>query len=186
VAGALVGWVGKAAVCGCVGVVFLGEVVLAQDTRTVTEPKIPPVCVRLEAKLYAAPDENGGRIRDEDEGKLDTERIQKAIDGCGAGKAVELAIGSNCRGGAGACGLERAFLSGPLELREGVTLLVDKGVTLYGSRDPQVYEIANPDAKPGDPMAPIKCGTSMARPATFPAPLAQTAAARRGGCRSRI
>jgi polygalacturonase len=32
-------------------------------------------------------------------------------------------------------------LSGPLQLRAGVILLVDKGVTLYGSRDPKVYEV---------------------------------------------
>ncbi len=40
-----------------------------------------------------------------------------------------------------------AFLSGPLELREGVTLVVDKGVTLYESIDPQVLE-----------MSPGSCG----------------------------
>ena len=41
------------AVCG------LAVGVKAQDTRAVTEPKIPPVCVRLEAKLIATPDANG-------------------------------------------------------------------------------------------------------------------------------
>ncbi len=35
-----------------------------------------------------------------------------------------------------------AFLSGPLELREGVTLVVDKGTTLFASRDPAVFETA--------------------------------------------
>jgi polygalacturonase len=155
------------AVCG------LAVGVKAQDTRAVTEPKIPPVCVRLEAKLIATPDANGGHLRDEDEAKLDTERIQKALDGCKPGMAVELApAGGNA-----------AFLSGPLDMREGVTLLVDKGVTLYGSRDPKVYEIVLPDAKAGEPG---KCGTSMARPTTFPVQLAGDAAARRGGCRSLI
>jgi polygalacturonase len=96
-----------------------------QDTRTVTEPVIPPVCATLKAQL-------GGPIGAADEGKLDTERIQKGFDGCGAGKALELA----------ADGASHAFLSGPLELREGVTLLIDKGVTLYGSRDPKVYEVS--------------------------------------------
>jgi len=142
----------------------------AQDSRTVTEPKIPPVCVKLEAKLEATPDANGGKVREEDESKLDTERIQKAMDGCGVGKAVELAD-------AGKAG--NAFLSGPLDMREGVTLLVDEGVTLYGSRDPKVYEIKLQDG-------PELCGTSMPRPATFPAPLAANAPARRGGCRSLI
>jgi polygalacturonase len=97
----------------------------AQDTRTVTEPVIPPVCAVLKAEL-------AGPIAAADEAKLDTGRIQKALDRCKGGTAVELA-------GEGA---SDAFLSGPLELREGVTLLVDKGVTLYGSREPKVYAIA--------------------------------------------
>lgn len=107
----------------------------AQDTRHVTEPVIPAACTVLKAKLHA---ENNA-LREEDEQKLDTERIQHALDTCGSGKAVALR----------ADGALNAFLSGPLELREGVTLLVDKGVTLYGSRDPKLY-----DTKPGG------CGTS--------------------------
>jgi len=102
----------------------------AQDTRTVSEPVIPPVCTTLGAQLSAP-------IAEADEGKLDSERIQKAIDGCAAGHAVELAAG----------GANHSFLSGPIELKAGVTLLVDQGVTLYGSRDPKVYE-----------MAPGSCG----------------------------
>ena len=164
---------------------LLGGTVAAQDTRTVTEPKIPPVCTTLKASLFAVPDANGGKIADADEGKLDTGRIQAALDGCGSGKAVKLALGTMKAPAGTRIGIpaRNAFLSGPLELREGVTLLVDKGVTVYGSRDPKDYEIALPDAKPGDPL---RCGTSMPRPATFPAPLAQTAPARRGGCRSLI
>ncbi|MES2393777.1 MAG: glycosyl hydrolase family 28 protein [Acidobacteriota bacterium] len=147
---------------------------VAQDTRAVTEPKVPPVCVKLGAELWAAPDANGGRLREEDEGKLDTERIQKAMDGCGAGKAVELAdhVGP-LRGKAG-----NAYLTGPLELREGVTLLVDKGVTLFASRNPKVFEVA----KAGDPQ---KCGTSEPRPTSFPT-FALGGARPRGGCRPLI
>ena len=164
-------------------VVGLCAVGRAQDTRQVTEPKIPPVCVRLEAKLYAAPDANGGKVREEDEAKLDTERIQKAMDGCGGGKAVELA-GQFCAKDS-QCKMEdrNAFLSGPLDMREGVTLLVDKGVTVYGSRDPKVFEIKLPDAK-ADAVG--LCGTSMPRPTNFPAQLPADAPARRGGCRSLI
>ena len=76
-----------------------------------------------------------------------------------------------------------AFLTGPLELREGVTLLIDKGVTLYGSRGPKVYEYPNPDAKPGDP---ITCGTSRPRPTSFPTFSTNQGARPRGGCRSLI
>ena len=58
----------------------------AQDTRVVTEPVIPVACVRLGAHLQGV----GASIREEDENKPDTERIQKAIDGCKQGQAVEL------------------------------------------------------------------------------------------------
>ncbi|HEX3967347.1 MAG TPA: glycoside hydrolase, partial [Edaphobacter sp.] len=94
---------------------------MAQDTRQVTEPKIPASCVQLPAQLRAVSD----KLPEADEGKLDTSRIQSALDKCKPGMAVELkpASGSN------------AFLSGPLEMRSGVTLLIDEGVTLFGSRD---------------------------------------------------
>ena len=98
----------------------------AQDTRIVTEPKIPGACVVLKAPL-AAPNS----IAAADEGKLDTLRIQKALDGCAPGHAVELARD----------GEHNAFLTGPLEMRKGVTLLVDGGVTLYGSRNPKDYQV---------------------------------------------
>ncbi len=39
-----------------------------------------------------------------------------------------------------AAGKSNAFLSGPLDLKEGVTLLVDKGVTLFASRRAADYE----------------------------------------------
>jgi polygalacturonase len=135
----------------------------------VTEPVIPPACVKLDAHLLATPDVNGGALRAEDESRLDTERIQKAIDGCVAGKAVELALHEQ----------HNAFLTGPLELREGVTLLVDKGVTLFASRDPKVFEMA----KEGDPG---KCGTSEPRPTSFPTFATNAAARPRGGCRPLI
>ena len=110
------------------GVLAIGfsSVVVAQDTRTVVEPKIPTYCAKLEAQLTSV---NGG-VAPADESKLDTERIQKAIDGCGKGKGVVLQVH----------GSANAFLSGPLQLREGVTLVVDAGVTLYESIDPQVLE----------------------------------------------
>jgi polygalacturonase len=158
---------------GLVGLAVVSSVAYAQDTRVVSEPKIPSSCVVLKAELVAAADANGGKIREEDEAKLDTERIQKAMDGCKAGQAVEL-TGSAAK---------NAFLSGPLDMREGVTLLVDKGVTVFGSRDPKVWEIHFPDAKPD---APGLCGTSVPRPASFPVQLPADAPARRGGCRSLI
>ena len=112
----------------------------AQDTRVVTEPKIPAACVKLEAKIVAA----GDALKEADEASADTAHIQEAIDGfaakCKPGQAVELAAGAK-----GA----NAFLSGPIELKEGVTLLVDKGVTLFASRNPKDYDVT----------APGTCGT---------------------------
>jgi polygalacturonase len=105
---------------------FLALPAFAQDTRTVSEPIFPIACATLNAQLSSPK----GVFSDSDEAKLDTARIQKAIDACKQGQAVELAMG----------GTANAFLTGPLELRTGVTLLLDKGVTLYGSRDPKIYE----------------------------------------------
>jgi polygalacturonase len=150
----------------------------AQDTRVVVEPKVPPVCVKLEAQRYHAAIE-GEALPDAKEGVLDTVRIQKALDGCRPGTAVELSSGSTCRGGAGACGITREFMTGPLDLREGVTLLIDKGVTLLGSRDPKVYDVAKGDE-------PRLCGTSMPRPKDLPLFSLNAAAKPKGGCRALI
>jgi len=99
--------------------------VAAQDTRTVTEPVIPPSCTVLAAKLPA-------QLSAADETRPDTARIQEALDRCGAGHAVELK----------AAGQAPAFLSGPLQLRAGVTLLVDEGAILYASRNPRDYDVS--------------------------------------------
>jgi polygalacturonase len=101
----------------------------AQDTRNVTEPVIPPSCFVVSAKLSAV---DGKTLAEADEDKLDTDRIQKAIDGCAKGQAVELK----------ADGAHNAFLSGPLDLRAGVTLRVDAKTILFGSRDARVYEVS--------------------------------------------
>jgi polygalacturonase len=105
---------------------------LEQDTRNVTEPKVPPFCATLDAHLVSVNDSKFNTLAAADESKLDTDRIQKAIDACGKGKAVALQTHDTAN----------AFLSGPLELREGVALVVDRGVTLFESIDPQVLEIS--------------------------------------------
>jgi polygalacturonase len=117
------------------GAVAMASCAWGQDTRVVTEPVIPAACVKLTAHLYAA----GDVLNEADEANADSARIQEAIDGfaakCKPGQAVELATGEK-----GA----NAFLSGPIELKEGVTLLVDKGVTLLASRDPKDYDVNGP------------------------------------------
>ena len=113
--------------CKRIPIILLAVCAFAQDTRTVVEPKIPAACATLQAQL-AAP------VAESDESKLDTERVQRAIDSCTAGRSVVLE----------ADGDRRAFLSGPLNLRSGITLVIAKGATLYASRDPRLF-----DMKPG-------------------------------------
>jgi polygalacturonase len=88
---------------------------------------IPKSCAVLPAALALT----GGQISEADESKLDTERLQNALAKCSKGKAVELA----------ASGTGNAFLSAPFLIPGGVTLLVDKGVTLFASRNPKDYDI---------------------------------------------
>ena len=99
----------------------------AQDTRTVLEPQFPAACEVLTARL-AAP---GGALADADERRPDTARLQKAIDGCAPGKAVELKPDGD----------RQIFLSGPLLLKPGVTLLVDANAALFASRNPRDYDL---------------------------------------------
>jgi polygalacturonase len=111
-----------AAICGA------ALCLAAQDTRTVIEPFFPQLCRTLDAQLQS----NGNTLAPADEQKLDTARIQKAIDKCGKGRAVLLHVNET----------NNAFLSGPLELRPDVTLIVGRGVTLYASRDPAVFAVS--------------------------------------------
>jgi polygalacturonase len=100
----------------------------AQDTRNVTEPVIPLACATLTAALEAI--DNHKTIADSDESKLDTPRIQKALDSCPAGKSVILKSD----------GAHNAFLSGPLDLRANVALVVDANTILFSSRDAKLFE----------------------------------------------
>ena len=117
---------------------LLAAAALAQDTRTVVEPKIPSACATLQSKIGRM----AQSIAPEDETKPDTRRIQQALDACPAGQAVVLKRTSQRLD---------AFLSGPLDLRRGVTLVVERGAYLYASRNPRDY-----DREPG------VCGTITA------------------------
>jgi polygalacturonase len=107
-----------------------GALAYAQDGRSITEPRIPQSCITLTASLHSS----DGKLAEADETKLDTQRIQAALDGCAPGKTVELKAAPG----------RDSFLSGPLQLRAGVTLLVDVGVILFASRNPRDY-----DTRPG-------------------------------------
>ena len=100
----------------------------AQDTRTVIEPLFPQLCTTVDAQLST----DGHSLAFADEQKLDTARIQRAIDKCGRGRAVMLRVDET----------DNAFLSGPLELKPDVSLIVGPGVTLFASRDPAVFAVS--------------------------------------------
>ena len=100
---------------------------MAQDRRTVMEPTIPQLCGTLRAALVL----RGSMLDPKDEGRLDTRRVQHALDGCGSERALELASDSGANG----------FLIGPITIPTGVTLLIDGGVTVIASRDPRVYDL---------------------------------------------
>nr|ANJ43631.1 glycoside hydrolase family 28 [Peruphasma schultei] len=91
-------------------VLALAHVGTARDLRDVTEPKTPQSCTTLRA--------TGGD---------DTEVIQKALDSCTKGQAVQLSHGT--------------FYSGPLTIPSGVNLLVDSGVTLKALTNPALYDL---------------------------------------------
>ena len=112
-----------------------------QDMRNVTEPHFPKACTVLAAQLSAP----NGVLPEASEAKPDTARVQAAIDGCAKGQAVELR----------SSGHNNVFLIGPIELRAGVTVLVNAGVAVFASRNPRDYDIApgacgiSPSPRPG-------------------------------------
>src|SRR5579871_561554 len=80
----------------------------AQDTRSISEPMFPPSCTILSAQLSI----NAGEPSSET--AFDTSRIQSALDACTPGSAVELV----------ASGANEAFLTQPIVIPTGVTLLI--------------------------------------------------------------
>lgn len=91
------------------------------DSRTVTEPSFPStMCAVLLAQQSATA---------LNQTLFDTARIQNAINACPVGQAVELS----------ASGSNNAYLTQPITLNAGVTLLIDAEVTLFGSTNQSDY-----------------------------------------------
>jgi len=74
--------------CLALALVLAPLALRGQDTRRVTEPAIPPICTVVTANLTAI--DGNKTLAESDEAKLDTSRIQQAIDACPKGQAVEL------------------------------------------------------------------------------------------------
>jgi polygalacturonase len=109
---------------------LLAPVLLAQDTRVVTEPTYPLACKVLYAQLTP----HNGTLPDEpiERHYRDNQRIEKAMDSCPPGKAVVLHASKTGR---------TVFLIAPLKLRPGVTLVVDASAAVWASRDPRNYDV---------------------------------------------
>ncbi|MCL5501667.1 glycoside hydrolase family 28 protein [Escherichia coli] len=88
--------------------------VKAGDMRTVTEPVSPPPC----QTLYASGTGDA------------TQAIQTALNTCARGKVLHLAASEKTD----------IFYSGPLSLPSGVSLAVDKGVTLMAVANPARFD----------------------------------------------
>jgi polygalacturonase len=99
----------------------------AGDTNLPAEPTFPVACATLTAS------QNVSATGVAAESNFDTTKIQTALNGCASGQAVKLVAG----------GGNNAFITGPITVPSGVTLWVDAGATLYGTRDPSVYGSAS-------------------------------------------
>jgi pectate lyase len=117
------------------------------DPNLPPEPVIPPPCAgaTLDAPhaVRATGDVKTDGLPIYDLSAIDTTAIQASIDACGASLAagqkgsVRLQVNA-------ADPTKVAFVSGPLFLRTGVTLWIDRGVTLFAAQDPRLYDFKGP------------------------------------------
>jgi polygalacturonase len=117
----------------------------AQDLRTVTEPAIPKACKTLKTRYSDTNLDAADQACAKNASGCDTARVQEAIDACSANVANSngrLAVELQSDGA------NNAVLIQPIQLKTGVTLLVDAGVTVYASVNPRDYD-----------TAPSRCGT---------------------------
>jgi polygalacturonase len=120
----------------------------AQDLRNVQEPAFPPTCAVVHAPLRSTA--KGPWIQDDvtiqdAESLAETTIVKDALQQCAAGQngqAVELALGAG--------GAYNAFLLNPIQLPQGVSLIIDGGVTAFATRDPRNFQ---------DPSTTVACGT---------------------------
>lgn len=129
----------------CWAIILGGACLLsAQDRRNVTEPRFPKTCTTLTARLSAP----SGVLPEASERNADTERIQRAIDQCRPGRAVELK----------AAGDTNVFLAGPLQLKPGITLLIRANTALFASRNPRDYDTACSSLAAGPRRVNLRAG----------------------------
>jgi polygalacturonase len=112
------------------------------DSALPPEPALPTaaqICASLPATLTAQPNGLLPDSADAANTAPDTARIQAALTACTNASSTGLATNKAVRLTSGTNGAN-AFLSGPLTLPSGVTLWIDRSVTLFASRDPRQYD----------------------------------------------
>ncbi|WP_369390739.1 pectinesterase family protein [Streptomyces sp. CG1] len=103
------------------------------DSRHVTEPRLPSTtCKTVSAHLTVSGRTFGAAA---EKNPPDTAALQAALDACTRGGSGSVAVELK------ASGSHSAFLTGPLTVHQGETLVIDSGVTLYGSRNPASYQV---------------------------------------------
>jgi polygalacturonase len=119
------------------------------DSLLPAEPTLPTkVCIELPAALTATKGVLPDTIdSDPTKSSPDSARLQAAINQCPAGSAVKLITD----------GTKNAFLSGPFTIASGVTLWVDKGVTLFASRSPKDYDLGDGICGTAQPKIKNRC-----------------------------
>ncbi|MEW1718418.1 glycosyl hydrolase family 28 protein [Streptomyces sp. NPDC093109] len=113
------------------------------DSRTVVEPKVPAtVCKTLTAGLSMTSRKSDAA---KEAAPPDTARIQAALDACKQSGTGSVAVKLTASAATGTSA-KAAFLTGPVTVPQGVVLLLDTGVTLYGSLNAADYQIASKPA----------------------------------------
>jgi polygalacturonase len=108
---------------------------MAQDDRPLTEPTFPETCITLQAPLRSFGDGpliGQTVIEQNKESETETEVLTEAFEHCGPNQAVELAFGADR--------FYNAFLINPIFIPQGISLIIDGGVTVFASRDPRNYQ----------------------------------------------
>jgi polygalacturonase len=117
----------------------------AQDQRNVPEPPFPATCAVVHAPLRSSgerPIVGSTAAQQDAESEAETKLIRDGLHQCAAQQAVELALGHDSS--------YNAFLLDPVTLPQGVSLIIDGGVTVFASRDPRNYQ---------DSTTTVQCGT---------------------------
>jgi polygalacturonase len=124
----------------------MGGHALAHDSQNHQEPRFPKVCKVLRAPLRWQSDQPILKpgLSEDQESSRETWEVQAALNKCAKvapGSAVRLALGRDES--------FNAFLVNPLNVPSGVSLLIEGGVTVYGSKNADNYSSHLPNVTCG-------------------------------------